>query len=160
MTLTLNLGVADIPYTYVTAGAPPVTTGDVAGWLENKYHVMEIFAEEVGSEAIARAFERSAGLALEAVLSGAPVGSVTPYASAETEIEEAFRQFLSLGIMEGLGYPGVPTQAALDGVSHRFKSKLNRVSRKQRAAGVTKGVRRPSFIDTGAYEQSFRAWVT
>jgi hypothetical protein len=48
--------------------------------------------------------------------------------------------------MDRLGYPGVPTKASLDGVSHRFKNKRG-------APG------RPSFSDTGLYEDSFVAWI-
>jgi len=38
--MKLHLGVHDHPY----VGKSGVTTGDVAEWLEGKYHVMEVFA--------------------------------------------------------------------------------------------------------------------
>jgi len=47
--------------------------------------------------------------------------------------------------METLGYPGVPTRAALMGVNSRLKKR--------------RGKRRPSFRDTGLYQASFMAWV-
>ena len=62
-------------------------------------------------------------------------------------IETRFRHFLSQKEMDSLGVPGVPTKAALAGVSHRFKHPY------------AKRAPRPSFIDTGLYEASFRAWV-
>ena len=76
---------------------------------------------------------------------GAPVDAGSPFAAGESQIENRFKQFLSLREVEKLGIPGVPTKAALAGVSHRFKGK--------------KGGRRPSFIDTGLYQASFKAWI-
>jgi hypothetical protein len=82
--------------------------------------------------------------AFETRAMGGPV--VDPYASAGQNIENAFRQFLSLKEMDKLGVPGVPTQAALEGRSKRFKSGKGPAPR-------------PSFIDTGQYQSTFRAWV-
>jgi hypothetical protein len=64
------------------------------------------------------------------------------------EIEERFKDFLSLQEMDKLGVPGVPTEAAKKGKSSRFK--------RRRSKG---GAPRPSFIDTGLYQSSFKAWV-
>ena len=55
------------------------------------------------------------------------------------------KQFISSGEMEKLGYPGVPTKAALMGVNHRLKKK--------------RGPRRVSFIDTGQYQANLTNWV-
>jgi hypothetical protein len=161
VTATLHLGVNDVPY----AGEPrkpraqakkgkanrPVkvangqqTTGDVATWLENKYHIMEAFFESYSGEAT-DAIAHSVASAIEALLTGAPMEGLNPFAGAESELQEAFKIFLESAEIETLGIPGVPTKAALDGVNHRLKSK--------------QGGRRPSFIDTGQYEAAFRAWV-
>ena len=166
---TLHLGVVDIPYVdgpksvkklvsrvrrrkdstlygdtlYTPAGH--VTTGDVAGWLENRYHIMELFFETHQQEITALLTEAMAGQ-LENLLAGGPFVEVNPLAGGTEEIENLFRKFLSDREVETLGIPGVPTQAALKGVSARFKSGYN-----------PKG-RRPSFIDTGLYEAAFRAW--
>lgn len=164
---TLHLGVVDIPY----VDGPPaikklvsrarsrrhdaslhgssgggVTTGDVANFLEARYHVMELFWETHHEDITALLTESMAGQ-LENLLSGAPFSEVNPLAGGTDEIENLFRKFLSDREVENLGIPGVPTQAALKGVSARFKSGYN-----------PKG-RRPSFIDTGLYEASFRAWA-
>jgi hypothetical protein len=48
--------------------------------------------------------------------------------------------------MDTLGIPGVPTLAAQEGRSSRFKK------------GKGKGPRK-SFIDTGLYVGSFKSWV-
>lgn len=150
----LNLGVVDIPYSqapgaahrYTRANAKKgVTTGDVAEWLEDKYHVMEVFAE-THNEDLAHDLEESLAGALEDLLVGAPAGA-DAFGSATSKIEDRFKQFLSLKEMDALGYPGVPTQASLRGVSHRFKRPY------------AKRPPRPSFIDTGLYQSSAKAWV-
>lgn len=161
---TLHLGVVDVPY------APPqqaprkapkrpgkararrarqnqnITTGDVAEILEAKYHVMEIFYEEHQAD-VANDLAESMKNAVESLLLGAPP-SLDPFGAATSSIENRMKQFLSNREMESLGYPGVPTMAALMGVSHRFKNPY-----KRRAA-------RPSFVDTGLYMASMKAWVT
>jgi hypothetical protein len=167
---TLHLGVVDIPYVDGPAAIKKlvsrigrrrdrtldenteglgskrgVTTGDVAGWLEDRYHIMELFFEAHHDD-ITRLLTESIAGQLENLLAGAPFNDLNPLAGGTEEIENLFRKFLSDREVEGLGIPGVPTQAALDGVSARFKSGYN-----------PKG-RRPSFIDTGLYEASFRAW--
>lgn len=149
---TLHLGVIDIPYSQAPRprqrrSASNVTTGDVATFLENRYHIMEVFYEEHADDVIAPEMEKSVAGAITSLLAGAPV-TLDPFGSAVSKIEDAFKQFLSTGEMERLGYPGVPTQAALRGVSHRFAHPYAR-----RAARV-------SFVDTGLYQDTFKAWFT
>lgn len=152
--MLLRLGVIDVPY----ANPPPAlrrnrsrvargtqTTGDVAEWLETRYHVMEIFAQQHLQD-IATDLEEGLKGALESLLAGAPP-SLNAFGGACARIEERFRDFLSNREMESLGYPGVPTQAALRGVSHRFKRPYKRRPP------------RPSFIDTGLYQASETVWV-
>lgn len=160
--MKLHLGVIDLPYSYhkkrqdrankkrAKKGLPPSnaklpSTGDVAEWLENKYHVMELFHEE-NREFIQGALEQSLQGQLEDILMGAPIQTQSPFAEGTSEIEARFKKFLSNREVEHLGVPGVPTQAAKDGISHRFKKKKK------------KGPR-PSFIDTGLYQSAFKAWV-
>ena len=148
----LHLGVVDLPYVQAapssnrrrsTSAPGHQTTGDVAGWLENRYHVMAHFAELRGPD-IAAALEASVAGALETVLmGGSPATNL--FSSAEGKIEETFRRFVESKEMGALGYPGIPTQASLEGKSQRFKSR--------------RGPVRPSFLDTGLFLQSFRAWV-
>jgi len=152
--MILNLGVEDVPYSQApskrakkpTAGT--VSTGDVATWLENRYHVMEVFYNENQQE-IAQDVADSLRGALESVMMGAP-GTLDPYGSATSEIEDRFKQFLSQGVMETLGYPGVPTQAALDRRSGKKRS--GRFKKRRPGTGV-------SFIDTGLYQANFKAWI-
>jgi len=152
--MILHLGVYDVPYAQApkrhqpkSGSAGTQTTGDVAGWLEGRYHVMEIFAQEKGDD-IAAALESSLAGALESAFMGAAnMNNFDPTGAAMSEIEDRFKTFLSSQEIEKLGYPGVPTQAAKDGVNHRLKHPY-----RKRAA-------RPSFIDTGLYQASFKAWI-
>lgn len=157
----LHLGVVDIPYVQEATSAPAAkpglrrkaakprrvavgaeTTGDVATWLENKYHVMEHFYR-LHEQEIADDVLMSMAGSLETAIMGGPTSN--PLASAESAIDARFRKFLANKELDQLGYPGIPTRAALTGVSHRFKRK--------------RGPPRPSFIDTGQYQASFKAWV-
>ncbi len=171
--VNLVLGVVEVPYS--NEGAPPkarkapknpkagkagkgakaskpktpakdkgvTTTVQVAQALEDKYGVMAVFYDHFQNEVIGAVVHSMEG-ALESLYMGGPLGD--PYAEAGQEIAAGFRQFLLQGEIEDYGIEGVPTQAALDRKSLRFKSKV----------GPTE---RPSFIDTGNYELAFRAWV-
>lgn len=141
MALTLHLGVIDMPYTNDPKG---VTTGDVAEILEDKYHIMAVFAN-MQEEVIA--LEMAEGLKgyLENLMMGAP-DTGDPFAEGCSQIGKMFKTFLEEDEISYLGVPGTPTMAAKKGVSHRFK-------------GKSSGVARPSFIDTGEYESAFIAWV-
>ncbi|MEJ0017531.1 MAG: hypothetical protein WDN25_13390 [Acetobacteraceae bacterium] len=167
---TLHLGTIDVPYSASSYSGPTspkrvigqarrgkantphnaapntTTTGDVAEILEAKYHVMEVFYEDVGADAVAKAIEHSVADAIESLAMGAPA-DIDPHAGAMSEIETAFKLFLSQKEIEAVGIPGVPTKAALLGVSHRF------------AHPHAKRAPRPSFIDTGLYQANFKAWV-
>lgn len=141
--MKLHLGVVDVPY---TDSPEALTTGDVAEILEDKYHVIEVFYEQHGEDVILPAIEGAIEGVMESMLTGAPFGSAS-FASAGEPIKKAFHDFITNREMDALGYPGVPTQASLDGVNHRF------------AHPYAKRASRPSFRDTGAYLDSFTAWV-
>jgi hypothetical protein len=147
---TLHLGVVEIPYSSLAKGKKAKaamgaeTTGDVAGWLENKYHIMEFFFGRHEAD-IAAVLEDGMAGSLESLLMGAPV-SANPFGTAEGQIDKMFRRFLDREEMAG--QLGVPTQAALNGVSHRKKHPY-----------ASRNARRPSFIDTGLYQASFKSWV-
>jgi hypothetical protein len=164
--ITLHLGVYDTPYsvkvstrreivrTYKSGEvarfsmpAPGAeTTYDVAQWLEARYHVMQVFYM-LYNKPIGEAFVQSLEGTVESLLMGAPPAQ-NPFGTATNYIQDWFRRFLSEGEIERLGIPGVPTRAALNRESARLK------------AGKKKGgPPRPSFIDTGLYENSFVAWV-
>jgi hypothetical protein len=151
--MILHLGVIDIPYAnapkeykahkdHVTPGTE--TTGNVAVWLENKYHVMETYYELRG-QFVADALAESLKSVLEDLMMGAPV-TIDPFGSGTSQIESDFKATLSQRLLEGI-IPGTPTMAAQKGVSRRFKSGYGPLNR-------------PSFIDTGLYQASFKSWIT
>ena len=159
--MKLVLGVFDAPYQKQSSAKVPQakrgrrnkphkvatgeqTTGDVAGYLENKYHVMEGFAD-LHQNDIGAALSNSLAGAIDGMMAGAPI-SLNPFGSATSEIETLFKfQYLNKEEIVQTGVDGVPTQAALDGVNHRLK--------------LNKGPRRVSFVDTGMYQQSMKAWI-
>jgi hypothetical protein len=164
----LHLGVVDQPYR--TAGPALVgrkgkgrrrkraqigsrTTFDVARILEHRYGIMEKFFEvHVGDIDTAMA-DAMAGKIETLMMRGArgEQGSDDePMKLTDTDLDKvkvAFDKFISEGEVERVGIAGTPTMAALHGVSHRF------------AHPYAKRGRRPSFVDTGLYLSSFRAWV-
>jgi hypothetical protein len=146
---TLHLGVIDVPYSQQRGpGAKhtraTITTGDVAEILEGRYGVMQKFYEQ-NEEAIAEQLTQSLVDAAEAMMQGAPT-TLDPFGSATSKIEDRFKQFLSLQELDKAGIPGIPTKAAQEGRSSRFKKRKG-------------GAPRPSLIDTGLYQSSFKAWV-
>lgn len=159
VTLTLHLGVYDQPYADAPAGplprprkgrrargpAPVATTGDVAKVLEARYDVMGGFFLLHGDQ-VAEACAEAMSDALDASLAGHPVPP-EPLAPAMEGIADMFHEFIDREELAGLE-EGVPTAAALKGVSHRFKHPY--------ASGHP---RRPSFVDTGLFRESFVAWV-
>lgn len=166
---TLNLGVIEIPYD--NGGSKPktpkkrkrntaknvaaegdgsglassegTTTTQVAQILEDKYGVMAAYYSKHQDD-VAQAVINSLDGALENLYMGHPIGD--PFAEAGQEIMTGFKLFLATGEIEGMGVDGVPTQAAQDRRSLRHKNK--------KSSGP-----RPSFIDTGTYEASMRAWI-
>ena len=119
------------------------TTGDVAAILEKKYHIMKLFYETRRPE-IAEQLADSISDKIQDIINGAPLTG-SPIDAGALIIEDWFKQFLSTQEVETLGIRDVPTTAARNGVNHRLKKK--------------RGPRRPSFIDTGLYQASFKVWA-
>ncbi|HEE1740657.1 TPA: hypothetical protein R7D02_000888 [Klebsiella pneumoniae] len=135
--ITFHLGVMDIPYEDENT-----TTGDVAEYLEEKYQIMQTFFDRYGND-IADLMSKDIALSLENMFAGVPPAK-DPLAESMSKVHDLFVGFLDNCEMNGL--PGVPTRRALEGISKRFKNK--------------KGPPRPSFIDTGKYQATMRAWVS
>lgn len=161
---TIHLGVVELPYFDAPAirdapknakrrqpsprsNAPhSKTTGDVAEFLEAKYHIMETFYE-LNQDVIEADLLSSLEGALQNIAAGMPPQSVNVSAEAASTTEQAFRDWLSNRGMDATSTPGVPTRAAMRGVSHRFSHPYARRGS------------RPSFIDTGLYQSSMRMWI-
>ena len=149
--MKIQLGVVEQKYTTGTA-----STSEVANFLETKYGILGAMVQKKAPD-IQRALEGSFVKGFEEVAAGLPQRNV--YAGGLSQIQAMMKQWLSTQEVERVGLPGVPTKAALDGVSHRFKSGLKGVTMAQKRKGVRKGQRRPSFIDTGLMQASYRAWI-
>lgn len=151
----LNLGVIDIPYNQPRGRrqkkprAGNVTTGDVATFLEDKYHVLENFYQ-LHAEEVADDLAESLKGALETFMMGGPV-SQDPFGSATSSIDDRMKQFIATGEMDRLGFPGVPTQAARDRAAGKRRSARFAT---RRATGQA-----VSFYDTGLYQASLKSWI-
>lgn len=154
MTITFNLGVTNKPYPYTTRlrsvmgrqrrVRAPKTTTEVMEILEAKYGVIDAFYTSKKPQ-IDRICLHYLKADLDHQMRGG-AASKNPLAGAMVEIEELFVKFLDKRQVERLGIAGVPTEAARMGIQHKRGRK-------------TFGSRRPSFVDTGLYRDSFRAWV-
>lgn len=138
--MKLHLGVLDVSY---SEHGRPTTTGDVAEILEERYGVMETFAELYESQ-MADIVVGDLLALVEAQQHGAPppINEISM-----SKIDHLFRDYLDRGEWEQKS-GNTATMAAQRGVSHRKKRPY-----------VAKNKMRPSFIDTGTYQRSFRAWV-
>jgi hypothetical protein len=149
----LMLGVVDVAY---SDGDGAKTTGDVAGYLEDEYHIMRTFLESY-EDRIGEFLADAMVGEIESLAQGKPVtifgkdvsthlgDRVISGSSVNGKIEESFRDFLDS--REWKQTSGQDVDAANQGVSHRMKQPL-----KKRKA-------RPEFVDTGLYQASFRAWI-
>ena len=137
--MKLVLGVVDVAYSDPEVPGS-VTTGEVADFLESKYHVMEVFYELHAND-IAKDVGSAVAERIESILQGNPQESLKNLDVGD--IEQKFRQYLDLD--EWQKTSGQAIAAAKIGVSQRKKS---------RKRGV-----RPAFIDTGLYQKSFKAWL-
>ena len=106
MTITLHMGVIDIPYAYdQSTGAKKgkrkrkvtksITTGDVATILEENYGIMETFFD-THEEMIVGHLEEALAGSLESLVMGAPP-QADPFAAGTQEINEAFKEFVLSG---------------------------------------------------------------
>jgi hypothetical protein len=136
-------GKANKPRKAPKAAATPQTTGEVATILEDKYQVMEHF---VGAHM--KDIQKEMIKSLEATIVQLNTGlsaTDSPFEESNNAIKHMFETFLDRSEIEHMGVPGVPTQAAKDGVQSRYR--------------IFKGPRRPSFIDSGQYQTASKVWV-
>ena len=121
------------------------TTGDVAEFLERKYHVMAHFWDKYGQESC-DALSQVLLNNFADMASGRNVGA-PDFTAATSKMHELFNGFIDKREMDGLE-PGVPTKAARLGINHSFLHPY--------AKGNPE---RPSFRDTGTYRDSFGAEI-
>lgn len=147
LVVILHLGVIDVPY--ATEGT---TTGDVAEILEAKYDVMGNF-DALHHADIEEVIAISLSEAIDSLVQGAPA-TLDPFGQACADVQQMFVTYLDNEEIAETGQAGVPTAAALAGVRTSLKKKKELKNPRKRSLG-----RRPSFIDTGMYRDSFKAWV-
>jgi hypothetical protein len=121
------------------------TTSEVAKELEAKYGIVDMFYS-MEEDTIVNLLEDVFGQELENVLLMQEHSKEVVTTKETNKIEEKFRRALSSRKFDGV-ISGVPTTAAQRGVSHLYKKPYARRAE------------RPSFIDTGMYQRSFRAWI-
>ena len=156
VTLTLHIGVVDLPYVERESpakmkarvsknGKAPKklrrhaalenkTTGDVAAILEAKYGLFTAFFENK-EERLVGHLEGGLSSALENLLVGGPLG-LDPFAEGCSKIDEDFREFISSHEAEAVGIPGTPTAAAKKGINHRFKHPYAKANARRPSAFV------------------------
>ena len=137
--MKLLLGVNDVVY---KDDKGLTTTGDVAEYLEDDYHVMRAFLE-LNEEFIGNRLVDILAGSLESIAQGKPPSF--EFQGPMGRIEERFRDYLDSGDWEKTS--GQRIDAAEHGVSHRKKRPY--VKRRKRTP----------FVDTGLYQASFRAWI-
>ena len=141
--LKLHLGV--LVQTYQKSKG--ITTGNVAEILEAEYGIMGAFFKKHGQQT---ADDMATNLAdFIGGVNNPHAQGANLFNGAMAKTETRFKHFLSSKEAERVGIFGTPTQAALRGVNHR----LSHPYRKSNP-------RRPSFIDSGLYQASFKSWVT
>ena len=170
--MKICIGVRNLPHGDGDADEP-IGTSELAQILEAKYGIFSAFLAANAKWVNEQIAEAYAGAALSAIANNdMPVAP--PMVRVAEELAHRLYEEISSGNIEQLDLgPGhVPTQAALMGVNHRFKTGLNGVAPSQKEAFKKRqaklprkdreplmGKRRPSFIDTGVFLNSIAAWV-
>ena len=116
------------------------TSAEVAKELEERYNLVDTFYLGVEDE-LSSALEEFYGEKIEAIMMEKPPKKILGD-ELTSKVEEEFRKYL---LKEE---HGIHTLAARRGVSHLSPQPYSR-----------KNPPRPSFIDTGLYMKSFRAWI-
>jgi hypothetical protein len=140
--LQLHFGVVDVSYSDDNGGT---TTGDVAGYLEDRYHIMRTFLELKEDEIQAILLEQYAG-AIESIAQGKRMSKLD-LEPAMGKVEAMFRDFLDSGEMNRLVGSYAVSDATLKTSARRKSGKL------------PEGQQRQAFIDSGLFQASFRAWI-
>jgi hypothetical protein len=158
------LGVVDVPYSQrLTAQevrtkrwrmrlkpwqrVPGTTsTGDVAEILERRYGLFSMFSVFRGAD-IVKALEDHMQDRLDNLMLGQLGNKFGTEVVMLPDVDTAFQEFLDRRELDGRA-PGVPTAAAERGVNHRLKHPY-----------AKSNPPRPSFVDTGILQNSFRAWI-
>jgi hypothetical protein len=144
MSAKLVYGVLDIPYGEAYVKDTGQTVPEVAGYLEDKYHIFETFHEAHEEEVLNPIKATLAALLVDSIM-GRPVNLKASVKQSSGHIRPLFHDFLDNQEMDG--FSGVPTELSLKGVTHRRKKKK-----------IT-GSPRPSFENSLFYRNAMRSWL-
>lgn len=133
--MIIHLGEVVIPY-----AEGGIDTGGVAEILEEKFGVMQVFADQ-NEEFIAGVIEAGIANALDNIEMGAPLGADL-FAGAMAKIENRFHEYIDSG------EHGIKTKSMQNALSGTRKKRQYR-----KVTGKT------AFFDTGAYYRNFHAWA-
>ena len=158
--MKLCLGVIEVPE---PEGGDTYTTGMD---LEKKYGVFSMFSNYRSKE-INDAIADDAAIGIDMLIKGLSINTDKLFATSGSIVTKQLHDFITSQDVEKVagnyGEQGIPTQAALDGLSYRFAKGVNArhwVSKGIRGEGKQKyGLRRPSFIYSGVFEASLKGWV-
>ena len=144
--MKLKLGVIDVPEPNGN------TSYGVGTILEKKYTLFSSYVEMHHKDIEHQLCEAIVG-AFETFQATGHVAK-KPFDAAGQELTLGLKQFIYKEELAGK-VAGVPTQAALEGVTPRKVGRGKRAKFKRTKTGV----RRPSFIDSGIFEASTKVWI-
>jgi hypothetical protein len=146
------LGVVDVPE------PNGISSYELGKILEEKYTLFSAFVELHNKEIADQISESLAG-AMETYLATGHLPK-NPFDSAGQELTLSLKKYIYTEELAGV-VGGVPTQAALEGITTRTMNGKTpkKVKAGQKFKRVKTGVRRPSFIDSGIFEASTKVWI-
>ena len=144
--MKLKLGVVEVP----EPGG--ITSYGLGKILEEKYTLFSSYVEMHHKDIENELCEALVG-AFETYQATGHIAK-QPFDAAGQELSLGLKQFIYKEELAGK-VAGVPTQAALEGVTTR---KVGR-GKKSKFKRTKTGVRRPSFIDSGIFEASTKVWI-
>lgn len=150
--MKLKLGVIEVPE------PGNLSSYDLGKILEEKYTLFSTYVE-VHEKDIEHELSEAVVGALETYMATGHIPK-QPFDSAGQELSLGLKRFIYKEELAGK-VAGVPTQAALEGLSTRTVRGTvpTKVRKGQKFKRVKTGVRRPSFIDTGIFEASTKVWI-
>ena len=167
--MKLHLGVVDVPEPY---GDPPKSTYEVGKELEKNYGLFSMFYNSE-KEDIADWISKDAAVGLEMMMAGQPVNAAHVFKGSSKEITDKMHKFITTKKVEEVaatyGEHGIPTQAAIDGKSFRFKKGFTAKRQVKGLKGTgseyikrkkkDEASARPSFMYSGVFEASLKGWI-
>jgi len=156
--MKLKLGVNEVPE--VEEGETTYTVGKK---LEETYGIFSMFSN-YRKDFIANALAEDAADGIAALIKGDTVDVGKVFAKSSENITDKLHEFITQQQVEEVasryGEYGIPTQAALQGKTLRTVNGRNiKKPKKGQKFKEYYGARRPSFMYSGLFEHSLKAWI-